>query len=76
MNINYQSIGQRCVATTSRGKQCRLPASSLIGGIAVCPYHERYAAKLWNEVKDRLPESIRQSAELDTTQRNRRETIS
>ena len=72
MIIDYQSIGQRCIATTLKGKQCRLPASGLIGGIAVCPYHERYAMRLWNEVKDRLPESIRRSAEIDTAQRNQR----
>jgi len=50
MEINYRTIGQRCVMTTKKGKQCRLPACTIAGGLAVCPYHIKEAVRLYREV--------------------------
>ena len=55
MVIDYKTIGQRCVATTRRGTQCRLPAHTIAGGLAVCPYHINYAIRLFREVEARNP---------------------
>ena len=64
--INYRSIGQRCTQTTRVGIRCRLPASTYVGGVAVCPYHIRAATRLWDEIKDQLPADICEAAQRDT----------
>lgn len=53
MKIDYQTIGQRCTATTKKGTKCRLPASTIAGGLAVCPYHVNQAVRLFREVSSR-----------------------
>lgn len=53
MNIDYPTIGQRCTGTTKQGKRCRLPAYTIAGGLAVCPYHINQAVKLFREVSSR-----------------------
>ena len=50
MKITYQTIGQRCCAETKKGTRCRLPASTIAGGLAVCPYHIRQAVDLFRRV--------------------------
>lgn len=53
MIIDYSTIGQRCTGHTRRGIQCRLPAHTVAGGLAVCPYHINQAVKLFREVSNR-----------------------
>ena len=53
MKIDYKTIGQRCTATTKEGKQCRLPAHTIAGGLAVCPYHINQAVRLFRKVSSR-----------------------
>lgn len=53
MIIDYQIIGQRCTGKTKKGKQCRFPAHTIAGGLAVCPYHINQAVKLFREVSTR-----------------------
>jgi len=65
--LDYKSIGQRCTWQKVNGKQCRLPAYTIAGGLAVCPYHIGHALRLWRKVKDALPTSVRRSAEKDST---------
>ena len=48
--LNYTSIGQQCCMETKSGKQCRLPASTIAGGLASCPYHIGQAVKLFRKV--------------------------
>jgi len=53
MEIDYPTIGQRCVGTTRQGKRCRLPAYTIAGGLAVCPYHIKQAVELFREASSR-----------------------
>lgn len=54
MIIDYKTIGQRCTGHTRKGTQCRLPAYTIAGGLAVCPYHINQAVKLFREVSSRV----------------------
>ena len=63
-------LGQKCVATTKKGKKCWAMAELMVGGLAVCHYHIGYASRLWKEVKNSLPSDIRESAERDTREVN------
>lgn len=56
----------RCTGTTRTGKQCRWPATTVVGGCAVCGYHVRQADRLWRDVRDSLPEPVRAAAERDS----------
>lgn len=53
MIIDYTTIGQRCTGTTRQGKRCRLPAHTIAGGLAVCPYHINQAVALFREISNR-----------------------
>ncbi len=53
MITNYKSIGQRCVMTTRKGTRCRLPASTIAGGLAACPYHVNAAVRSFRNVEER-----------------------
>lgn len=69
MIIGYTTIGQRCVMDTRKGTQCRLPASTIAGGLAVCPYHINVAVKLFREVENRYKDehpSVFQQARKDS----------
>ena len=52
MIIDYPTIGQRCTGTNRHGKKCKLPAHTIAGGLAVCPYHINQAIKLFREVSN------------------------
>lgn len=53
MEITWRTIGQRCSGKTRQGKQCRLPASCIAGGLASCPYHINQNVRLFREVSGR-----------------------
>lgn len=53
MLIDYSTIGQRCTGQTKKGLRCRLPAHTIAGGLAVCPYHINQAVRLFREVSSR-----------------------
>lgn len=67
MEITWQSIGQRCQGITKKGTQCRLPASDIVAGIASCPYHIKQHLRLFDEVKNRIPDDIKYRALKDST---------
>lgn len=56
----------RCTATTKIGIRCRWPATTIVGGTTVCQYHVRQAERLFDAVRDRLPEDVRAAAIADS----------
>ena len=67
MEITWKSIGQRCQGQTKAGRQCRLPASDIVCGIASCPYHIRQHQGLFREVEGHLPDRVKAIALRDST---------
>lgn len=41
----------RCNGTTKQGKQCRWPAETMVGGVAVCKFHVHQAAREFDTVQ-------------------------
>ena len=69
MKITWKSIGQRCTGTTRTGQQCRLPASTIAGGLAVCPYHIAQAIKLFNKISSQS-ENRKHAAAFESARRD------
>ena len=59
-----------CMTVQKTGKQCRWPGVMMVGGLWVCEYHIRAAAKMWQHVQDKLPGDVLAAAIRDTTERN------
>lgn len=47
----------RCNGTTKQGKQCRWPAETVVGGIAVCKFHIHQAESLFADVQHAAQEN-------------------
>ena len=65
----------RCTATTLAGKPCRCHADRIVGGLAVCEYHERWAARLFTHVQDVARTDPLVAACVEAVRRDARERV-
>ena len=60
----------RCVMDKRAGGRCKCRAIMLIGGLAVCQWHQVAASKLYEKVQDSIPGDVHVAALRDTTECN------